>query len=107
MDFVDVLKVKNNITLKKWPTLPDAFKNTEMEKVVAGLIEEGWEVYDVVVAGTPVHLARKTINEIFFDNHQAVFASSDYGEFQGRTFELNISGSYKTHKAPERYWCAV
>lgn len=107
MSLGQLLKEKNNMSIMSYPRLPEAFAKHTMKDVVEGLLKDGYDVYDVVVDGKTINMARHATVEIYFNNQEAVFASIDYGRCEGRAFPISLIGTFHTHRVPQALWCNI
>ncbi len=107
MSISEIIKKKNNMTIKEYPTLPTAFKHRSIQGVIQGLIASGYQVFDVEINGQHVNMARRDEVEIYFDKKEAVYTVVDYGRIEGKSFNVNLSGVYTTGRVPEHLWCNV
>lgn len=107
MRLSEIIKKKNNMEAKNYPTLPNAFLGNTIKEVAIGLVQAGYDVYSVVVEGKKVNMARKNEVEIYFDNSEAIYTYSDYGNVEGKVFPLSLDGTCYQCSAPRRLWCRI
>jgi len=107
VSFIDIIASKNNMREKEYPKLPHAFSKKTVKGVIGALMKEGYEVYDVMIGGQMLNMARRQEVEIYFDNRNAIYAASDYDEIEWKSFPLSLIGTYHTHNIPKALWCHV
>lgn len=106
----EILAGKNQFSTKAYMEtmkLPSAFSAKKVYDVVEALKKAGYKVFDVLVGGRMVHMARQNEVEIYFDNNQAVYTTTDYGHTDAKTYSLALEGACITGMVPQALWINV
>ena len=101
------LKEKNNVKDKDYFHLPNAFSKKKMYDVLEALKHEGYSIFDLLIDGKMLHLARKYELEIYFNNTEAVCAVSDYSSVDMKSFPINIEGTCILGIMPQSTWLHI
>lgn len=101
------LREKNQVTDKDYFQLPKAFSRKKMYDVLEALKQDGYSIYDLIIDGKKLHLARIQEFEIYFNNNEAVCAVSDYNRVEMKSFPVAIEGNCSVGTTPLSTWLHI
>lgn len=85
-------------------SLPKAFLKTKMQDVIASLLRDGYDIFDVSVGGEQVNLARLDAHEVYFNNEEAVCTYTDYGRVMEKAYPISVNGTFESGVSPSHLW---